>query len=156
MFVLCIATMRASHRVLSCVTRSIAALAMLLLAGCTSGGHKSRPDPQPSLRSSGATITIQTNQHTVTMRAGQSQDMYLAASGYFTSDAIDLSTPGIVKLSNVRGGYPAKGYSATVTALHAGTVELKTESDIFCLHSKPDCVPPQRVYDVTVVVSSLP
>lgn len=135
------------------MTRIGAALTVLVLAGCTSGGYKRSHTPEPSPVSAGATITVGTNQHTVTMRAGQSRGMYLAPSGYFTWDAVQQSTPGVVRLSNVRGGYPAQGYSATVTAIRAGTVQLQTQSDIACLHAKPACLPAQQTYRVTVIVS---
>lgn len=129
-------------------------VAVLAISACTTSSRHPQPVPVTHVVRAVATITVDSNQRTETMRIGQTQLMYLAPNGHIAWDAVKLSRAGIVALSSVRGGYPALGYSATLTAIHAGAVRLTTQTDMSCIHVRPACELPTEVYSVTVTVAS--
>jgi hypothetical protein len=58
-----------------------------------------------------------------------------------------------VALVSARGGYPTSlPARAVFRAVRAGTARLTSATDIKCLHLEPRCLPPQRIWEVTVIV----
>ena len=58
-----------------------------------------------------------------------------------------------VALVSASGGYPASlPARAVFRAVRAGTARLTSVTDAKCLHLEPRCLPPQRIWEVTVIV----
>lgn len=52
------------------------------------------------------------------------------------------------------GGYPSDTTAvASFTAAQQGTAHVSSQTDLPCLHSTPRCLPPQRDFRITVIVS---
>ncbi len=53
-------------------------------------------------------------------------------------------------------GFPALGAAAaTFTAVDTGTATVTAHTDYVCLHTRPRCLPPQRLFRLTVTVLPL-
>jgi hypothetical protein len=127
------------------VTRYLAALVLLAATGCTSSTQHAPPGL--SLISAGATITNSTIGREVSMRVGESLGIYLKPDDILGAWANVSISPGVVKLSDVRGWLRNKGYSATITATHPGHAQLLAQTTGPCTHA------PHRACDAASLVA---
>ena len=59
----------------------------------------------------------------------------------------------VVHRTSASGGYPSADQArARFVARHRGTANLTSYTDYRCLHTDPRCLPPQREWNVRVVV----
>lgn len=111
------------------------------------------PTAPPSTLADVTTLVVTDDLATVRLRIGQSLTVTLAPDGMF-SWHVPIVTGAAVKPVNATGGYPAQQpMRASFVATQSGTATLQAINDTRCLHAVPSCLPPQRHWKVTVIVS---
>lgn len=127
-------------------------LVMTALALAACGSNRPAVSPVPVV-TAGAGITAASNGEHVTLHVHDSVNIYLTTTDSFDSwDAIRLSGDGVVILSRVVGGYPRDAFSATLTAVHPGQVDLISQTDASCFHTRPACGLPSMLFDFNITV----
>jgi hypothetical protein len=95
-------------------------------------------------------LTVPDNGVTVLLRVGQSVVVVLASAGLMRDVPKAL---GSVRRSRASGGYPtSRPARAVFRAVRRGTSWLTSVTDAKCLHSRPRCEMPQRLWRVLIVV----
>lgn len=138
----------------------------LSMAGClavAAGCGQSRPPasadthPTSSVTPAGTPgsrhqqLTAADNGRTIRLTAGQAVDVVLATPGVMWDRPRALTSA--LRRSQASGGYPADAPArATFVAVHRGTSVIVSASDARCLHARPRCLIPQRLWRVTVVI----
>ncbi len=121
------------------MSRFTFALAMTALTFAACGSGRPAASPVPAL-TAGAGITAASNGKHVTLHVHEFMKIYLTTTDSFDSwDAIRLSGDDVVILSRVVGGYPRDAFSVTLTAVHPGQVDLISQTDASCFHTRPAC-----------------
>ena len=121
----------------------------------TSGHSSETQTTAPASPSSPAMLTESSSGTTVRIRAGQSIEVSLpgGANGGYTQPA--SSSDSIARRTSARGGYPTnQPAQATFLGVKPGTADLAASTDFACLHSTPQCLPPQRQWLVHLVVTA--
>lgn len=99
------------------------------------------------------TVTVVDNLATVRLRPGRSLTVVLASNGAF-SWHVPAAIGTAVRQVSASGGYPGnQPAQATFIAIQSGTATLQATDDTACLHAVPACLPPQRQWQLTVIVS---
>ncbi|GAA5005603.1 hypothetical protein GCM10023317_40240 [Actinopolymorpha pittospori] len=111
------------------------------------------PTPSAPPRLTGpATLTATDVNATVRLHRGQSAHVILAGTGGFAWH-VPAATGTVVRRSDAGGGYPTQEPArATFTAIRIGRAVISATDDIGCLHTRPACLPPTRLWQATIIV----
>lgn len=108
--------------------------------------------PSPTLTGS-ATVTLADDGSTVLLHRGQSLAVVLEPTGMFSWHVPTVTGAGLLQES-ASGGYPDQQPArATFVATQSGTATLQAVDDTACLHATPACLPPQRQWQIKVIVA---
>lgn len=108
--------------------------------------------PAPTLTGP-ATLSVADTGVTVRLRTGQQVDVALASEGLF-SWHVPAAAGAAVRRVSASGGYPGRQPArAAFLAVRPGRAILAATDDTACLHDQPACLPAQREWRVTVIVT---
>jgi hypothetical protein len=98
------------------------------------------------------TLTTADNGTTIRLLPHQTVTVILVSHEMF-SWHIPTATGTSVTLVNAQGGYPeTQPAQAVFIAVHPGDTLLTATDDTACLHTQPACLPPQQMWQATIVV----
>jgi len=104
--------------------------------------------------SAGHTLTFADNGAAVALTVGQHLDLVLPPDGLGAWDRPIIDGTGLT-ITTISGGYPSSTpLRVTFTAQSAGDATIRTGTDLACFHTNPKCLPPVRVWSVTVHVTN--
>jgi hypothetical protein len=92
---------------------------------------------------------------TIVLRAGDQVTVVLGPPGLAMPWDPPVAQGGAVALVTASGGYPSSAPARAVfRAVRPGTARLMSATDAKCLHlpAATRCLPPQQIWEVTVVV----
>lgn len=120
--------------------------------GTSAGAPMTSPTAMPGDRSAHLRLGLDDAGTTVHVHAGDRIVVRLpggASGGYHRPRS---SAPGSVSRTSARGGYPSETRAVAHFVAIAGHARLHSITDFTCLHTTPQCLPPQRVWSVKVRV----
>jgi hypothetical protein len=89
----------------------------------------------------------------VHLRQGQYLEVRLAPDGGSWDPPVSHNDAVLHRVSS-SGGYPDSTTAvASFVARATGRTDVTSTTDFACLHTQPRCLPPQRGFDLIVVVS---
>jgi len=103
------------------------------------------------------TLTARDNGATVLLSTGQAVRVSLAGDGIISwhRPAVPAAKSGVLRRVSASGGYPGRRPArATFRAVRPGTALISSITDARCLHASPPCEIAQRLWQVTVIVTS--
>jgi hypothetical protein len=107
----------------------------------------------PSTRTGPTTLTAADDGTVVLLHPGQSVTVVLDPQGPFSWHVPDVKGTSVKQVS-ASGGYPSQQPArATFNAVQPGDTALIAVDDTPCLHANPGCLPAQRGWQVTIIVS---
>lgn len=112
------------------------------------------PSPEPTVTGR-SLLTEADSGMTIVLPAGDEVTVVLGPPGLAMPWDQPLVQGGAVARITASGGYPASAPARAVfRALKAGTARLMSATDEKCLHLPPAerCLPPQQIWQVTVIV----
>lgn len=125
----------------------------LAACGTHAAGHLHAPGSPPPTLAGPATLTATDNGAIVRLHVGQQVAVTLTPEGFF-SWHVPAAAGAAIKRVSASGGYPGKQPAqAAFLAVRPGQGTLSTINDTACLHSRPPCLPPQREWRVTIIVT---
>jgi hypothetical protein len=87
----------------------------------------------------------------VRLRTGQELHVHLGED----YGPVSVTGAGVLRLVTRTGGYPSgQPLAAILVAVGAGRTTLSSSTEYSCLHATPPCGLPQRVWTLSVTVSS--
>lgn len=109
-----------------------------------------RPDPKPT--PIGRTLTAADSGATVILRRGE-RIVVALGPGW---DGPRTYGDRVLRLLSVHGGYPSNApLRAVYLAFAPGRTEIRTQTDLACLHTRPPCKVPVHLWRVRVIVSGV-
>ena len=108
--------------------------------------------PGPPVTSRGI-LTVADSGTTIRLRSGQEVTVLLGPGGMMMWGRPAAVGSAVIRVS-ASGGYPSSLPARGVfRAVAPGTAHLTAATDAKCLHTTPRCMIPQRLWQVTVIVS---
>jgi len=112
------------------------------------------PEPKPTVHPREGSLTIVTESDagsTFHLRVGDRLEVRLPAE-YITPSA---HPAGVLTRTSSTGGYPSsQPLVAFFSAGGAGRADVDSTTDAACLHATPQCMIPQRLWSIHVVVTA--
>jgi len=114
----------------------------------------SSPEPKPTVHPREGSLTVVTESDsgsTFHLRVGDRLEVKLPAE--YTTPAAHPA--GVLTRTSSTGGYPSGDpLVAFFRADDAGNADVDSTTDAACLHATPQCMIPQRLWSIHVIVSS--
>ena len=112
------------------------------------------PTPHRTVQQAGNTVVVTeaNSGSTVRLHPGQYLEVRLAPDGGSWHPPVS-NDDAILRRVSAAGGYPDGTTAfARFVARRTGRTSVTSTTDFGCLHTSPPCRPPQRGFDITVVV----
>lgn len=123
--------------------------------GATAVASRARATPTPATGAAARSLRLgaEDSGKAFTVSTGTHIQVDLASDAAGSYDPPEADDAAVLRRDDHHGGYP-DGTDATAdfTVVGHGSAHISSQTDVACLHSTPACRPPQRGFQVTIVV----